>query len=476
MLHEVDVGEQSINAYTASAGVDAVTQLVELAKPLVGSRVLHLSATPYGGGVAEILRSEVPLLRDLGLDAHWNLISGDDRFFAVTKDIHNGLQGAVRSLSASEQETYLAYSARNATLLDRNFDVVIVHDPQPLAIPNLRTDDRTHWIWRCHIDTSQPNQEVWEFLRPFLNSYAAGVFTLGGFVPPDFPVPVEIIPPAIDPESPKNIELDAHLARRLLTWIGVDVDRPVVSQVSRFDPWKDPLGVIAAYRLVREEIPDLQLVLAGSMALDDPEGWEVYRQIQDTAAPDPGIHVFTNLTGVSSVEINALQRLSDVIIQKSLREGFGLVVSESLWKHTPVVAGRAGGIPLQLQDGVSGYLIDSVQECAARTVELLRDPERRRALGRAGHELVSERFLLTRLIADELRLLSSVMSGGLADHVHRAAAGMTGKTRDPVCGMPVNGSAHEIVLDSETFAFCSGSCAAQFAASPEIFRRAQAHR
>jgi trehalose synthase len=254
------------------------------------------------------------------------------------------------------------------------------------------------------------------------------------------------------------------------------MDCPLVTQVSRFDPWKDPLGVIAAHRLARQEVPDLQLVLAGSMALDDPEGWDVYRQIQDTASEDPSIHVFTNLTGVSSVEINALQRLSDVVIQKSLREGFGLVVSESLWKRTPVVAGRAGGIPLQLQDGVGGYLVDSVEECAARVVELLRNPEQRRELGVAGHELVRKRFLLTRLIADELRLWASVLTGTLPAGVHHAAAGMGGERRDPVCGLHIDGSSHQINVAGDLFSFCSGSCAAEFAADPERFRRAQHSR
>src|SRR6266540_2181384 len=271
MLQRVDVGQQSIDSYAASAGEEVVAQLRELASGLEGARVLHLSATPYGGGVAEILRSEIPLLRDLGISADWQLITGDDAFFKVTKRMHNGLQGASGPLTLAEQETYLTYSARNAGLLVDDYDVVVVHDPQPLAVASLREDGRSRWVWRCHIDTSEPDPEVWEFVRPFVGIYDAAVFTLGGFVPRDFPVPVEIIPPAIDPESPKNIDLPEHLARRVLEWIGVDTDRPLVTQVARFDPWKDPGGVIAAYRLAREEVPGLQLALAGSMALDDPE-------------------------------------------------------------------------------------------------------------------------------------------------------------------------------------------------------------
>jgi trehalose synthase len=339
-------------------------------------------------------------LRDLGLLAAWKLITGDQMFFSVTKTIHNGLQGAPRELTHAEQETYLTHSARNAQLLEEEYDLVVVHDPQPLALLKLRGKGAARWVWRCHIDTSEPNPQVWSFLRPYLEGYDATVFTLGSFVPPDVPVErVEIIPPAIDPESPKNFELDARVASRLLRWIGVEAEKPLVIQVSRFDPWKDPLGVITAYRLIKLEVHGLQLALAGSMALDDPGGWEIYHQIQDAAKNDPAIHLFTNLTGVGNIEINAFQRLSDVVIQKSIREGFGLAVSEALWKETPVVAGRAGGIPLQMRAG--GFLIDSVEECARMTLRLLKNPEEGQQLARNGQELVRERFLLTRLIGDE---------------------------------------------------------------------------
>lgn len=413
MLQLVDVGSQSIDSYRRSAGRDAVLEVRDLASDLRGLRVLHVNATPYGGGVAEMLRSEIPLLRDLGIEADWRLIVGDEKFFSVTKDIHNGLQGSDRSITATEQETFLAYSQRNAKLLEDepDYDIVVVHDPQPVAMPSLHHSERTRWIWRCHIDTSEPNIEVWDFIKPFLDPYDSAVFTLAEFVPKDFPIDdVDVVPPAIDPASPKNIQLDGHLARGLLSWIGVEMSEPLVTQVSRFDRWKDPLGVIAVYRLAAEEIPNLQLVLAGSMALDDPEGWDMYRQIQDAVGADQAIHVFTNLTGVSNVEVNALQRLSDLVIQKSIREGFGLVVSETLWKATPVVAGKAGGIPLQLSGG-GGYLVGSIEECAERTVELLRDPELRHEMGREGQREVRRRFLLPRLLADELKLYSSVLRG-----------------------------------------------------------------
>lgn len=477
MLETVDVGTQCIECYRDSAGAEAVAQMRALAESLRGARVLHLNATPYGGGVAEILRSQVPLLRDLGLTADWKIITGDDAFFGVTKTIHNGLQGAARELTAQEREAYLTNAARNAQLLEaERYDLIIVHDPQPAALLQLRGKGDVRWVWRCHIDTSEPNPQVWGFIRPYLADYDAAVFTLGGFVPPDFPpVRVEIIPPAIDPESPKNIELDPGVARRVLQWIGVEVDRPLMTQVSRFDTWKDPLGVIAAYRLVKRDVPDLQLALAGSMALDDPEGWEVYRQIGDAARGDPGIHVYTNLTGVGNIEVNAFQRLSDVVIQKSIREGFGLVVSETLWKGTPVVAGRAGGIPLQMQGGAGGFLVDSVEECAERTLWLLRNPDEGRALAARGRELVRERFLLTRLIADELRLYASLLGTRPQPRAAVARVGLAGEARDPVCGMRVDpAKALAAGHGDRMHHFCSVACREQFLADPALFLRADA--
>ena len=409
-LQLVDVGEQKLERYASSAGCETIERLRQLARPLTGARILHLNATPYGGGVAEILRSEVPLLRDLGLTADWRLITGDQPFFSVTKMIHNALQGASQGLSAEAWQTYLSQSRKNAQLLEEKYDLVVVHDPQPLALLDLHGKDASRWVWRCHIDTSEPNCEVWQLLLPYLSSYDAAVFTMSQFVPPSIPIgQVAVIPPAIDPESPKNIDLDRSLARRILEWIGISADRPLLIQVSRFDPWKDPLGVIAAYRLVKQEVPDCQLALVGSMALDDPEAWDVYREIMQASRDDAQIHVFTNLSGVGNIEVNAFQRLAGAVIQKSIREGFGLVVSETLWKGTPVVATRAGGIPLQLEDGVGGYLVDSTEHCAARAVELLRYPEVARTMGERGRERIGDRFLLTRLIEDELRLYASLL-------------------------------------------------------------------
>lgn len=477
MLEIVDVGSQRLGAYERDALPGTIDALVALAKPLLGLRVLHLNATPYGGGVAEILRSEIPLLRDLGVNADWAIINGDDAFYAVTKKIHNGLQGAEGTLNDTERAEYLEHSATNAALYDDDYDVVVVHDPQPLAIPETRGRGRAKWLWRCHVDTSSPNEEVWAFLRPFVSAYDSAVFTLGNFIPRDFPLgSVAIVPPAIDSQSPKNLELPGPLAARVLEWIGVEVDRPLIVQISRFDSWKDPLGVIASYQLVKADVPDLQLVLAGSMALDDPEGWEIYRSIRNVARGDPDIHVFTNVTGVGNIEVNALQRCADVVIQKSIREGFGLVVSEALWKGTPVVAGHAGGIPLQLRDGAGGFLVESSSECAARVNELLHDADLNRSLGQTGRQVVRERFLLTRLVADELRQYASVIGRAVGVGPH-GTAGLDGEPRDVVCGMRLDPSS---IIASETFAgatrsFCSRTCAAEFRRAPNDFVRVDHH-
>lgn len=415
MLHAVDVGKRSLNAYQGIAPDETLEELREAAAPLRGLRVLHLNATPYGGGVSELLRSLTPLMTDLGLRAEWQVISGDERFFRATKAIHNGLQGSARGITPDEITAYETTSRENAARLEVESDIVFVHDPQPVALLPLHGKGGARWIWRCHIDTSAPNPQVWGVLRDYLTEYDTAIFTMREFVPPGLPIArIEVIPPAIDPLSPKNLPLPERTARQIINWIGIELDNPLVTQVARFDPWKDPFGVIAAYRLVREQIPNLQLALVGSMALDDPEGWDIYQQLVSVSQRDPLIHVFTNFTGVGNIEVNAFQRLSDVIIQKSVREGFGLVVSEALWKGTPVVAGRAGGIPMQMVNGAGGLLVESVEECASALLTLLRDRSSATEMAKRGQEWVRARFLLPRLLLDEVRLLRACVSGETA--------------------------------------------------------------
>ncbi len=468
MLTNVDVGRRSLSSYRRIAPDELLDKLTESARDLQGVRVLHVNATPYGGGVSELLRSLVPLTNDLGLIADWKVITAEDDFFSVTKTIHNALQGAERGLEKAERDAFLAASARNAELLEEEFDVVFLHDPQPLGILPFHGKGDARWVWRCHIDTSQPNPEVWDFLSRQLSEYDAAVFTMEQFVPPNFPVDrVEIIPPAIDPVSPKNLPLAPATAQQVLDWIGVCPDRPLMTQIARFDPWKDPLGVIAAYRIAREDVPGLQLALAGSMALDDPEGWDVYRQIQEQSEADPLIHVFSNLTGVGNIEVNAFQRLSQVIVQKSVREGFGLVVSEALWKGTPVVAGRAGGIPLQMADGVGGFLVDDIEGCARAIVRLFEEPEAAAEMAARGQERVREHFLLPRMLLNELSLIGDLVR----QRPLRCDLTPAGVHRDPVCGMTLTdvSSAPRATYDGSAYYFCSEACRLRFVQEPEHF-------
>lgn len=409
VLQRVELAPESLEHYADVAGRDVVDELLELGRSLRGARVAHVNATSYGGGVSELLRSLLPLYRGLGIDAEWLVIPGNDEFFRVTKMLHNALQGADDGPGDADRELYLEHSAALARAFVDGFDFVIAHDPQPAALRQLRGRDGARWIWRCHIDTSEPNPRALEFLTPYIGAHDALVFTLERFVPAALrDHRVAVIPPGIDPLSPKNLALPANVSRGLVRWSGVHLDRPLVVQVSRFDPWKDPLGVIDAYRRIREEVPGTQLALLGQMALDDPEGWEMYRLILEEAHGDPDIEVLTNFTGIGNVEVNAFQSTADLVLQKSIREGFGLVVSESLWKGTAVVAGRAGGIPLQMPEGIGGYLVDSIDETVARSVALLHDPRLAQELGAAGRARVRERMLITRMLRDELRLLLSL--------------------------------------------------------------------
>ena len=465
MLQTVDIGQRSLSSYGGVAPEEILGRLRELAAELRGLRVAHINATPYGGGVSELLRSSVPLYNDLGLISDWKIISGDNRFFEVTKKIHDGLQGAPHRLSPEEMAHYEETARANAAALTEEYDVIFIHDPQPAAILPFHGKESTRWIWRCHIDTGQPDPEIWKFCRQYLLEYDAAIFTMDEFVPPDFPVArVEIFPPAIDPLSPKNMPLLDNTAQQVLNWIGIDLGRPLVTQVSRFDRWKDPLGVVEAYHLAKKEVPDLQLALVGSMALDDPDGWDIYRSVKEASNSDPLIHVFTNMTGVGNVEVNAFQRLSNVIVQKSIREGFGLVVSESLWKETPVVAGRAGGIPLQMSDGVGGFLVESTEDCAESIVRLVRDRHLARQLGESGKSRIRDHFLLPRLLLNELSLVHELVTGpGNVPAQDR-------HNRDPVCGMVINAEAGlPLSFNGIDIRFCSEQCRAYFLASPNRY-------
>jgi trehalose synthase len=424
LLQLVNVGHKSLVDYGSLATRGLMHEIRALAEPLAGRRVLHLSATAFGGGVAEINYTLVPLMQDAGLEVEWRIIRGADDFFNVTKTIHNALQGNPQGLSESHREIFGRYQELNARDLSADYDFIIVHDPQPVGLIDHFPDSRAQWIWRGHIDFSTPNQEVLEFLLPSIARYDATIFHLPEYAPraPGLP-PAYIWPPAIDPLAPKNMALSPEDAAYIVDQFGIDVERPLLTQVSRFDPWKDPLGVIDAYRLVKEEIPEVQLALVGSMAHDDPEGWEYYNATVEYAAGDSDIYILSNLNNVGSVEVNAFQVHSRVVIQKSIREGFGLTVSEALWKARPTVAGRVGGIVVQIADGETGRLVDSAEQCAAACLEALRDPESARIRALRGKEYVRTHFLTPRLLRDWLTLFNRLTGNDTGIELATVGAG-----------------------------------------------------
>jgi trehalose synthase len=414
VLERVPLLDKQIDDYAEVVEPGTLERIRELAEPLRGKRVLHVNATAYGGGVAELLSTHVPLLQSIGIEAEWQVIHGSDEFFAVTKAVHNALQGADVDWNQHMERVYLERVLDNALLLEGDWDYVVIHDPQPAAMREyvrargLQPED-TKWIWRCHIDLTDANERVFEFFRPFIEQYDASVWTMPQFVPSSVHMDnIVFAPPCIDPLSVKNLELPTPFVNEIAKQYGVRARDPLMVQVSRFDPWKDPIGVIEAYRLVREEIPDVQLVLAGSMATDDPEGFHYWELANEARAGDSNVHLLSNIQQIGNVQINAFQRAADVVLQKSLREGFGLTVAEGLWKGRPVIGGRCGGITLQIVEGEDGYLVDDVESAAKRTIELLRDPVRAATMGEAGREHVRRLFLSTRELEDWLRLFNAL--------------------------------------------------------------------
>jgi trehalose synthase len=343
-------------------------------------------------------------MADVGLHTEWHVIYGREEFFNATKLMHNALQGAPTDLSDDDWEVWERYNEMNARELTEGWDYCVVHDPQPAALRTLVPEKANSWVWRCHIDLSTPNRPTLDRLLPFLGGYDASLFHMRDYVPDAMDGKVHVVPPAIDPLAPKNMALSPEDASYVCHQFGIDVDRPLICQVSRFDPWKDPMGVIDAYRLVKERRPDTQLALVGSMATDDPEGWDYFNETVSHAAGDRDVHILNNFNNVGAIEVNAFQSHSDVVVQKSTREGFGLTVSEAIWKARPFIGGDVGGIPLQVTDGESGYLVHSVEECAQRALEIIEDPGLGKQLGRTGKEYVRSHFLTPRYLRDYLRI------------------------------------------------------------------------
>jgi len=391
-----------IDDYIPIVGESVVEDLRLIALHLKGKRILNVNSTAVGGGVAEILNRMVPLLRELGLDVRWDVIKGGEEFFEVTKKFHNALHGGRVDIGAKDFEIFMETSQSNLEVMETSGDIVFIHDPQPIVLVRKRADNK--WIWRCHIDLSDPKQKVWRFLKEFVVQYDAAVFSAPAFSR-RLPIRQFLIAPSIDPLSDKNRELPQEVIDGVLDKYDVPKDKPIITQISRFDRLKDPLGVIATYRLVKKHL-DCRLLLAGGTATDDPEGQKVFEEVMEAAQGDPDIHIL--VMSQNDLEINALQRASTVILQKSLKEGFGLTVSEALWKSKPVVASNVGGIPLQVKNRYSGLLCYSPEGAAFAVKQFLSSPEYARKIGENGHEHVKNNFLITRHLRDYMLLFLSL--------------------------------------------------------------------
>ena len=402
-----------LDAYREIVGDDIIEELYLLSKRLSGKVIQNINSTSVGGGVAEILNNIVPLLKDLGVDARWDVIKGDERFFQITKKMHNALHAVREKFTQSSFDYFLKVNKQNTKELEFYGDVIFVHDPQPVALVECKEKFGGKWAWRCHIDFSDPDKKLWFFLQKFIEHYDCAVFSAPAFAR-SLSIRQVLISPSIDPISDKNKELSGKKVESVFKKFGIDRSRPVVTQVSRFDYLKDPIGVIKAYRLVKKNV-DCQLVLAGGGATDDPEGAEVLEKVKNEAKGDKDVFILL-LPPASHLEINALQRGSTIVLQKSLREGFGLTVAEALWKARPVIASAVGGIPLQIKHEYSGILTHTIEGTAYWIKRLLNDPEYAKSLGVNGREHVKNHFLITRHLRDYLMLFLSLYYGD--DIVH----------------------------------------------------------
>ncbi|MCL5735895.1 MAG: glycosyltransferase [Actinobacteria bacterium] len=401
-----------LERYADHAGEDAIQQLRQLASLLTGQRVVHVNSTRKGGGVAEILEKLVPLMQELGIDTRWEVIEGNEDFYVCTKSFHNALQGKNIRIPETLLRVYEEVNARNAERLRpilESAEIVFIHDPQPAPLLRHCPNRIGKWIWRCHIDLSNPYRPVWKYLRNYVVDYDASIFSLDAFAQP-MPHPVFIIPPSIDPLSEKNLTLAAKVVRETLEEFNIDPRRPIVLQVSRFDRFKDPLGVIHAYTLAKQFVPSLQLVLAGGGAADDPEGDVVLSEVREAAEGDPDIHVLSS-GHYTDRTINALQAGADIVLQKSLREGFGLTVTEAMWKGKPVIGGNTGGIRLQLMNHRTGFLVETPEGAAMRIRYLLFERRRIGQIGHAARDLVRQNFLITRHLREYLTLMVALIHG-----------------------------------------------------------------
>ncbi|NVM17573.1 MAG: glycosyltransferase [Candidatus Lokiarchaeota archaeon] len=397
-----------LEAYAPLLGLKTINKLKEKAHKFKGKTVLHVNATKYGGGVAEILQNMIPLMNELGIKGDWKVFTAPESFFDISKKMHNALQGNMEiHFSDKEICDYIEQAKSTYDQICPDSDFNIIHDPQPCPMINFTEDKKGKWIWRCHIDTANPNPQAWSMISDYLSLYDALIFTKLEYARKKSHDLIYQIPPSIDPFSVKNKDIPEVQAREIVEKF-VPTDIPLITQVSRFDPWKDPLGVIDAYRIVKKKQP-IRLVLIGSLAHDDPEGVEWLKKVKDYAKNDPDIYILSNLDGVGDIEVNAFQRVSKVILQKSIKEGFGLTVTEGMWKKTPVIGGNVGGIKLQINDGINGFLVDTIEETAEKIIYILKNPKKAKEMGKAGHNKIKSEFLLIKHVERYLDLFEILL-------------------------------------------------------------------
>jgi len=395
--------------YRSIVGDKVLHEIYRKARGIAGKRIIHFNSTYLGGGVAEILNSLVPLMNDIGIDTGWRIIRGNPDLFNITKKFHNALQGDKINLTKIKKDLYIQSNENFSIYTHIDHDVVIIHDPQPLPLINFYKKTQP-WIWRCHVDITNPNKELWEFLKGFILRYDLAIVSNEKYLKDDLYVEQRVVYPVIDPLSPKNIQLPTKVINKYLKKFGIPTDKPIITQISRFDKWKDPEGLIEIYKMVRKKI-DCRLVLCGSMATDDPEGLIIYRKVEKKANKFLEKGDIILITSENNVLVNILQTISNVVVQKSIREGFGLVVTEALWKRKPVVASNVGGIPLQIKDGYNGFLLDpyDYEGFAERIIELIKNPNLSKELGENARKVVLDKFLITRMLLDYLEILKYVL-------------------------------------------------------------------
>jgi len=409
MFSPIEVGKKALDNYISTAGERKIQEIKHLAEKVSGARVLHINPSAFGGGVAETLFTLVPLMRDVGLNVDWLAIQGDEKYLKISENIYRALKGKKIEITSEMWKSYIDFLKEHINKIEDKYDYIIIHTSDPLGAVTFRDKFSAKWIWRCDLDTGSPDPEAWKLLHPVIQQYDGGIFTMKHFMKADINIKDFVIsPPSIDPLNLKNSILSPEEYKKIVRKMGVNPDKPIIMQLSSFHPSRDPVGIIDSYRIVSREIPDVQLVLLTFISSNDPNSWKYYEKTLRHAGEDYNIHFLSNMNGAGSIEGNAFQRAASIVLKKSLKDNFGVVVLEGLWKEKPIVASNVDGISIQVIEGVNGFLVDTVEEFAEKIIYLLQNPEAAGKMGRRGKEYVRENFLITRQLKDYLTILAKL--------------------------------------------------------------------